>query len=126
MRFLTALFADDFMRAELNIYLYADRYIDDYDRGVWEFVQLPDGGGFMKPKGDTCWHFSNLGNYSKLGVSAEAAGIIITALVLNHRSWMYARHDEEELCTHYCERHRQLMRYIESHIEATAIFDVLK
>ncbi|WP_367144302.1 hypothetical protein [Pantoea stewartii] len=26
-------------------------------------------------------------------VSAEAAGIILTALVLNHRSWMFSHHD---------------------------------
>ncbi|WP_277269591.1 antirestriction protein [Pantoea septica] len=121
MRFLHALFADDFMRAELNIYQYADRYLNDYDGGVWEFAQLSGGGGFMKPEGEARWHFSNPGNYSELDVSAEAAGIIITALVLNHRSWMYDRHDEEELCVHYCERHRQLMNYASEHPEADAI-----
>lgn len=93
MRFLPMLFAGDFMCAELNIYQYADRFLSDYDGGVWEYAQLP-GGGFMKPEGEARWHFSNPVNYSELDVSAEAAGIIITALVLNHRSWMYDRHDE--------------------------------
>ncbi|MCT6592598.1 antirestriction protein [Pantoea dispersa] len=125
MRFLPMLFAGDFMRAELNIYQYADRFLSDYDGGVWEFAQLPGGGGFMKPEGEARWHFSNPGNYSELDVSAEAAGIIITALVLNHRSWMYDRHDEEELCAHYCERHRQLMNYAGEHHEADAIFRAL-
>jgi len=68
---------------------------------------------------------SNPGNYSVLDVRAEAAGIIITALVLNHRSWMYDRHDEEELCAHSCERHRQLMKYAGEHHEADAIFHAL-
>lgn len=125
MHFLPMLFAGDSMRAELNIYLYADRYLDSYDGGVWAFVQLSSGGGFMKPEGEAHWHFSNPANYSELDVSAEAAGIIITALVLNHRSWMYDRHDEEELCAHYCERHRQLMNFASEHAEAAAIFRAL-
>lgn len=125
MRFVHALFAGDFMRAELNIYNYADRFLSDYDGSVWEFAYLPGGGGFMKPEGETHWHFSDQANNSELHVSAEAVGIIITALVLNHRSWMYDRHDEEELCAHYCERHRQLINYASLHPEADAIFSAL-
>lgn len=125
LQFLPTLFGDDFMRAESNVYLYADRFLNGYNGGLWEYAQLPDGGGFMKPEGDARWHFSNPGNYSEVDVSAEAAGIIITALVLNHRSWMYDRNDDEELCRHYCRRHRQLMDYAEIHPEAAAIFRAL-
>lgn len=50
LRFLPALFGDDFMRAENNVYLYADRYLADYEGGVWDFAQLPSSGGFMKPQ----------------------------------------------------------------------------
>ncbi|WP_235589284.1 hypothetical protein [Type-D symbiont of Plautia stali] len=72
LRFLPALFGDDFMRAETNLYLFADRFLAHYDGGVWDFALLPSGGG-----------------------------IVITSLVLNHRSWMYDHHDEGELvrCT---------------------------
>jgi hypothetical protein len=68
MRFLSMIFAGDFMRAELYIYQYAARFLSYYDGGVWEFAQLPAGGG-----------------------------IIIIAQVLNHRCWMYDRHDEDAI-----------------------------
>ncbi|VVT48685.1 hypothetical protein UYSO10_2453 [Kosakonia radicincitans] len=122
LRFLPSLFGDDFIRAENNVYLYASRYLDGYDGGVWDYAAFSEGGGFMKPEGEERWHFVNPQNCADLTLGSEAAGIVITALVLNHRSWMYDRHDEEELCRLYCHRHRQLMTYAESHPEAAAIF----
>lgn len=125
MQFLPCLFGHDFMRAEFNVYRYAERYLTGYDGGVWDYALLPSGGGFMKPQGEEQWRVVNPDNHSEVTVSSEAAGIIITALVLNHRCWMYDRHDEETLCAHYCRRHRQLMAYAETHPEAAAIFRAL-
>ncbi|MDF7662793.1 antirestriction protein [Erwiniaceae bacterium L1_54_6] len=124
-RFLPALFGDDFMRAESNVYLYAKRFLPDYDGGVWDFALTEGGCSFMKPADDERWRVVNPANGGDVTVSSEAAGIIITARVLNHRSWMYDRHDEEELCRHFCLRHRQLMDYAFSHPEAAAIFRAL-
>lgn len=125
LRFLPALFGDDFMRAESNVFLYACRYLTDYDGGAWDFALLPSGGGFMKPAVEETWRFVNPENYSDVCLSSEAAGIVITSLVLNHRSWMYDRHDEGELCALYCRRHRQLTDYAFAHPEAPAIFAAL-
>lgn len=125
LRFLPALFGDDFIRAENNVYSYAARYLDGYDGGVWDYATISEGGGFMKPEGDERWHFCNPLNFADLTLSSEAAGIVITALVLNHRSWMYDHHDEEELCRLYCRRHRELMAYAECHPEADAILRAL-
>lgn len=124
--FLPRLFSFDYCRAEFNVYTYADRYLPDYDGAEWEFVALPNthGGGFMMPSGDE-WEFYNPDNRCELTVSAGAAGIIITALVLNHRSWMYDRNDEPDLCKHYILRHRQLMEYALEHPESNAIFRAL-
>lgn len=124
LRFLPSLFGDDFMRAENNVYLYAARYLTNYNGGEWTFVHLEQGGGYMIPP-DGAWRFENPENWSVAEVSADAAGIIITALVLNHRSWMYDRHDEGELCALYCRRHRQLTDYAFTHPEARAIFAAL-
>lgn len=124
-KFLPKLFSFDYCRAEFNVYTYADRYLPDYDGGEWQFVALSKSyGGFMKPDGDV-WLFDNPDNGCCLKVSAEAAGIIITALVLNHRSWMYDRNDEPSLCKHYILRHRQLMEYALEHPESNAIFRAL-
>jgi len=125
LRFLPALFGDDFMRAETNVYLYADRFLTDYDGGVWDSALLPSGGGFMKPAAEEFWHFVNPENYSDVRLSSEAAGIVITSLVLNHRSWMYDRHDDVGMCALYCRRHRQLTDYAFCHPEAAAIFAAL-
>lgn len=125
LRFLPALFGDDFMRAENNVYLYADRFLADYDGGVWDFALLPSGGGFMKPAAEETWRFVNPANDSDVRLSSEAAGIVITSLVLNHRSWMYDRHDEGGLCALCCRRYRQLTDYAFEHPEAAAIFRAL-
>lgn len=45
LSFLPALFGDDFMRAENNVYLYAARFLESYDSGAWDFALLPLGGG---------------------------------------------------------------------------------
>ena len=125
MHFLPCLFGVDFIRAENNVYLYADQFLVGYDGAVWDYAQIPAGGGFMAPAGQECWLFANPGNDSEERVSSEAAGIIITALVLNHRCWMYDRHDQEELCRLYNHRHRQLMAYAVTHPEAAAILRAL-
>lgn len=83
LRFLPALFGDDFMRTETNLYLFADRFLAHYDGGVWDFALLPSGGGFMKPAAEETWRFVNPKNYSDVRLSSEAAGIVITSLVLN-------------------------------------------
>ncbi len=43
------LFSSDFLRSEVNVYHYAERFMEGYKGGFWEFVQLPNGGGFMQP-----------------------------------------------------------------------------
>lgn len=85
LRFLPALFGHDFISAENNIYLYATRYLDGYDGGAWDYAELPEGGGFMKPEGEARWRFVNPLSDADLSLGNEAAGIVITALVLNHR-----------------------------------------
>lgn len=75
----------------------------------------------MKPEGKERYMYSNPYHWTELEISAEAADIIITALVLNHLSWLYDRHDNEELSAHFC----QLMEYVKDHPEAAAIFCAL-
>jgi len=124
LRFLPMLFSHDYVRAEHNVFLYASRFLTGYDGCEWNFVALENGGGFMQPDGDE-WHFSNPDNGAEMTLSAEAAGIVITAMVLNHRSWFYDRHDEPELCEHYCGRFRQLTGFISAHPEYGAIWRAL-
>ncbi|HGY0482224.1 TPA: antirestriction protein [Salmonella enterica subsp. enterica serovar Derby] len=124
LNFLPTLFSDDYLRAEMNIYQYADRYIQDYDGAEWLFYTLPEGGGYLAPDVERVkvW---NPDNWFEQEMSADAAGIFITAMVLNHRCWMYSHHDEEELCGHFLERYEQLMAFIETHPERNLILRAL-
>jgi len=119
---LSSLFGVDTARAEHNVYQYANRYLNDYDGGVWSVIPLPNGGGFMQPDGDEWLMFTGEDDAACVTVSAEAAGIIITALVLSHRCFMYDRHDEEELADLFCRRHEQLLDFVSDHAERDAIY----
>lgn len=123
-RFLPMLFSHDYVRGEQHVFQYADRFLENYAGGEWVFVRLSTGGGFMQP-GEDAWRFRNADNWSDVEVSAEAAGIIITAMVLNHRSWLYDRDGLTALCEHACRRHDQLMAFAVEHAEAAAIFRAL-
>ncbi|EHP4285512.1 antirestriction protein [Escherichia coli] len=74
----------------------------EYQGGFWHFIRLPDGGGYMMPDGDR-FHMVNGANWFDRTVSADAAGVILTSLVIN----------------------RQLWRHIEFHPECNAIYAAL-
>lgn len=124
LTFLPALFGRDFVMSESSVYGYATKYIDNYQGGSWEFYRLPGGGGFMVPEMDSAF-FCNPHNGFECELSAEAAGIIITALVLSHRTFVHHHHDQEELCHLFCQRYGQLMAWAETHFEADYIFRAL-
>jgi hypothetical protein len=47
--FLSYLFSEDFLLAEMQVYATADRYLPEYNGGFWHFIRLPDGVGYMAP-----------------------------------------------------------------------------
>lgn len=120
LTFLADVFGGDFMAAEASVYAYASRYCPEYAGGFWHFYRLPEGGGFMAPDVESLT-FCNAENWTEVTVSGEAAGIILTALVLNHRSWFHSHHDNEEMCRHFCRRFYQLIDFANSHPESAAI-----
>ncbi|MEI7412122.1 antirestriction protein [Pectobacterium aroidearum] len=122
--FLPTLFGADYLNAEACIFAYAKIYIRDYSGGEWTFNQLPDGAGYLAPEDERVF-VSNPDNGFEGEMSGDAAGIFLTALVLNHRCWMHSHHDEEEACQHYVKRHEQLMAVVPTHREASAIYRAL-
>jgi len=122
--FLPALFGSDYLCAEACIYAYACKYIRNYDGGEWTFGQLPDGAGYLAPEENRVT-VCNPDNGFEGEMSGDAAGIVITVLVLNHRSWMHSRHDEPDACRHYLYRYEQLMNFVATHRESRAIYRAL-
>ncbi|HCM9227669.1 antirestriction protein [Enterobacter bugandensis] len=124
LTFLPDLFGGDFMTSEASVYAYAQRYCPEYQGGFWQFYRLPEGGGYMAPDVESLT-LCNPDNWFEQTVSGEVAGIILTALVLNHRSWHHSNHDHEELCRHFCRRYEQLMAFADTHPESATIWRAL-
>ncbi|MBE8917482.1 antirestriction protein [Enterobacter kobei] len=124
LTFLPDLFGGDFMMSEASVYAYAHRYCPDYQEGFWRFYRLPDGGGYMAPDAVSLT-LCNPENGFEQRVSGDVAGIILTALVLNHRSWFHSHHDHEELCRHFCRRYEQLIAFADTHPESATLWRAL-
>ncbi|CTB16901.1 putative antirestriction protein [Shigella sonnei] len=88
LSFLPYLFGQDFLYAEASVYALAKQMMPEYEGGFWHFIRLPDGGGYMMPDGDR-FHMVNGANWFDRTVSADAAGIILTSLVINRQLWLY-------------------------------------
>jgi hypothetical protein len=88
------------------------------------FIRLPDGGGYMMPDGDR-FHLVNGANWFDRTVSADAAGIILTSLVINRQLWLYHDSGDAGLTQLYRMRDAQLWRHIEFHPECNAIYAAL-
>lgn len=58
-------------------------------------------------------------------VSADAAGIILTSLVINRQLWLYHDSGDAGLTQLYRMRDAQLWRHIEFHPECNAIYAAL-
>lgn len=118
--FLPMLFGDDFVLAEQHMFNYAQRFCCDYDGGFWQFYTLPNGGGYMAPNAERVV-FSSLNGF-EAEISGDAAGMILTALVLNHRCWLHHEQGDDELAEHFILRAEQLRSAIDDHPESHAIW----
>ncbi|CSH21100.1 putative antirestriction protein [Shigella sonnei] len=122
--FLPYLFGQDFLYAEASVYALAKQMMPEYEGGFWHFIRLPDGGGYMMPDGDR-FHMVNGANWFDRTVSADAAGIILTSLVINRQLWLYHDSGDAGLTQLYRMRDAQLWRHIEFHPECNAIYAAL-
>ncbi|EFJ2925047.1 antirestriction protein [Escherichia coli] len=96
---------------------------------LWVFsyvaaVSCAGGGGYMMPDGDR-FHLVNGENWFDRTVSADAAGIILTSLVINRQLWLYHDSGDVGLTQLYRMRDAQLWRHIEFHPECNAIYAAL-
>ncbi|STK86245.1 putative antirestriction protein [Escherichia coli] len=91
----------------------------EYEGGFWHFIRLPDGGGYMMPDGDR-FHMVNGANWFDRTVRLDAAGIILTSLVINRQLWLYHDSGDAGLTQLYRMRDAQLWRHIEFHPECNA------
>ncbi|HFG2964465.1 TPA: antirestriction protein, partial [Escherichia coli] len=116
LSFLPYLFGNDFLYAEASVYALAKKMMPEYEGGFWHFIRLPDGDRFHLVYGE---------NWFDRTVSADAAGIILTSLVINSQLWLYHDSGDAGLTHLYRMRDAQLWSYIEFHPECNAIYAAL-
>lgn len=124
LSFLPYLFGNDFMLAELQVYALAKKLVPEYAGGFWHFIRLPEGGGYMMPDCGPV-HMVNGDNWFDRTVSADAAGIILTALTINRRLWTHHDCGHEALTHLFKLRDAQLWNHIAFHPECCAIYAAL-
>lgn len=113
LQFLPTLFGRHFMQVESAAYTWMRKLCGDYEGGYWEFLTLPNGGGYLRPA-DGPWVLDVDGNGFRGRLSNDAAGIVVTLFALSHLSF---RFPDSELGGIY---HR-VLEYAKQHPEAEKI-----
>ncbi|MFS3190467.1 antirestriction protein [Klebsiella pneumoniae] len=118
------------------------RQHSDYDGGFWNYWIIPQGTGgnvapncvrftttqtgYIAPEGEQRYNMVIPGNYFEAEVSADAAGIIATLMIMNWLSWQVADMGPEysKVCKHLVARQDALKDYISiiKHPEAHLIY----
>jgi len=118
------------------------RQHSDYDGGFWNYWIIPQGTGgnvapncvrfttaqtgYIAPEGEQRYNMVVPGNYFEAEVSADAAGIIATLMIMNWLSWQVADMGPEyaKVCKHLVARQDALKDYISiiKHPEAHLIY----
>ncbi|MBL9580424.1 antirestriction protein, partial [Klebsiella pneumoniae] len=106
------------------------RQHSDYDGGFWSYWIIPQGvggnitpgriqfittqTGYIAPEGEQRYRMHIPGNYFEGEVSADAAGIIATLMIMNWLSWQVADMGPEyaRVCKHLVSRQDALKDYI--------------
>ena len=102
------------LTVEGHIYDFLSQFCAAYGGGVWQFLELSNGGFYMSPPEGT-YELQVDGNGFKGRMSADAAGITVCLFTFSHMSFEYA--------TDIFSRHfYQLREFAQSHPEAAVIF----
>ncbi|WP_095907171.1 antirestriction protein [Enterobacter cloacae] len=118
------------------------RQHSDYDGGFWSYWIIPQGiggnvapnkiivtttqTGYIAPEGEQRYNMYIPGNYFESEVSADAAGIIATLIIMNWLSWQVADMGSQYtiVCKHLVARQDALKDYVSliQHPEKGLIF----
>lgn len=121
------------------------RQHSDYDGGLWSYWIVPQGvggnitpnriqfittqTGYIAPEGEQRYRMRIPGNYFEGEVSADAAGIIATLMIMNRLSWQVAEMGPEyaRVCRHLVSRQDALKVYLSiiHHPESHLIWRVI-
>lgn len=113
--FLPKHFGSLMLVAERGIYKVLQSMCPIYNGGYWNFYELSNDGFYLAPAYEELLPISVMGNGYDGLVSADAAGIIVTLVVLNQLCW---KTESEKVINQY-----YLLRdYVGFHMEASEIY----
>lgn len=119
LQFLPKYFGKHFFRSEQSIYNTLGKIAHQYTGGYWQFYELTNGGFYMAPDEDIKFKIYIEGNGYDGIVSADAAGIIVSMMVINQLCW----HDPSNETM--IEKYYLLREYALEHKEAQRILNAL-
>ena len=98
--FMFEHFGNMCMAVENGVYTTLDKICEEYNGGYWDFIELSNGGGYMrldanKPEGVQI----KCSNYYEGWMSMEAASIVACLYAINKAVW--TRPDSKELTDQY-------------------------
>ncbi|TAG49773.1 MAG: antirestriction protein [Betaproteobacteria bacterium] len=117
LRFLPQYFGSLMMKVEGTVYDWMTELSQGYEGGVWDFVELSNGGCYMKPSKPTYTMESPNGTTATL--SSDAAGITVMLFALSHLSMSYP--DNEQLA----DRYHELREFALEHVDQREILALI-
>ena len=88
----------------------ADKFLDEYNGGMWEFIELSNGGFFIVPKDEEHYTLSNpIGVCEK--VKNQVAGIFITIYALCELINSYTKTGEHLVADKLLGKYGELLNY---------------
>lgn len=116
--FLPKYFKQYFLEGEGLVFDTMSEYSKDYSGGYWEFKELSNGSFYLVPPAQE-YFVSNANNYSSETLSADAAGIFVTTMVLNR--FMFDAGLREEELEHFIKMFEGLNAFINQHQEQSQL-----
>lgn len=83
LNFLPAHLGNHFLRFENAVYYFTSKFCTEYNGGSWDYLNLNNGGFYIKPNSDKCFSLFIESNHFEGVVTSDALGIITSLFSLN-------------------------------------------
>ncbi|WP_426811707.1 antirestriction protein (plasmid) [Pseudomonas sp. WOUb67] len=122
LEFYPSFLGKYFMAGENLLYVHADRFVEGYTGGYWNFYTLSNGGFFAALDSDEKQHLVIPDNYCSEVMGAEAAGVTLTLMMLGRLLCARIPESESERLT---DLYYKLRAYAVGHPEGQAILTAI-
>ncbi|MCK9709842.1 antirestriction protein [Pseudomonas syringae] len=122
LNFLPAMYGKYFLLGEQLVYGNAQRFVQGYSGGYWQFYRLSNGGFFMAPDSTELQRVVIADNYCSEDMSSEAVGVVLTLFSLSRLLGSQIPDSEAD---RMLDLYHKLREYGIGHIESSAILTAI-